>query len=69
MPVMSNYAHFVSERTDNTTLPLGACHHRPEVGVNLGGDKTVCMLELERLVCPTEECLPTAAAAGQGRWS
>lgn len=54
MPIMSNYAHLVGERTENIILPLDACHHGSQVRVNLGGDKTVCMLELEGLVCLTQ---------------
>lgn len=54
-------AHFVSEEIENIILPPGA-----KVGVNFGGNKRACTLELERLVHLTPQCPPTTAAPGQG---
>lgn len=60
----SKNVHFVSEEIENIILSPGAT--RIKVEVNLGGKKTACTLELERLVHLTAECPPTKAAPGQG---
>lgn len=63
IPTRSKNAHFVSEEIENIILSPGAT--RIKVEVNLGGKKTACTLELERLVRLTPSVLPLKLPQGR----